>query len=100
MPAVPIVARRVAWAELDSASELHTRDVEIPVKVIQAECQGSVSFAETVVEHQCFSRRRFGFRVSLLGSQDSIFPVSRQGIGIGQAGVRQRVVRIFGGRRG
>src|SRR5579862_3943072 len=67
MPAVPLVASRVARAKLDSSRELRPGRLPIPVEVIQAKCERDVSFAESTVQPYGFGRRRFRFWVGFPG---------------------------------
>ena len=53
-----------------------------------------MSLAERVIELQRFDRRRLRSRKRLAGSKHSILPIAQQGVRVGQATVRLRVVWI------
>src|SRR2546426_10366335 len=53
-----------------------------------------MSLAERVIELQRFDRRRLRSRKRLAGSKHSILPIAKQGVRVGQATVRLRVVWI------
>src|SRR5438093_13508057 len=84
----------VARVQLNASPEFRVRRFQIPVEGIQAERERRMSLAERVIELQGFDRRGLRSRKRFSRSKDSIFPVAQQGIAVGQAAVRLRVVRI------
>src|SRR5438093_4580560 len=89
-----MMSGRVARVQLNASPELPVGSLQIPVEPIQAECKRSVSLAERVIELQRFNRRGLRSRKRFAGRKDSIFPVPQQGIRVGQATVRLRIVGI------
>src|SRR5881296_1520777 len=89
-----MVSGGVARVQLNASAEFTVGRFQIPIEAIQAECERRMSLAERVIELQRFDRRRLRSRQRFSGSKDAIFPVPQQGIGVGQATVRLRVVRI------
>src|ERR1700739_28775 len=90
-----MVSGCVAWIQLNGSAEFLPASVQIPVKAIQDECQRGVCFTEGAVRLESFDRRRLGFRERFSGAHHGVLPVSQQGIGIGQTGVRRCVVWIL-----
>src|SRR5262252_5202864 len=85
---------RVARVQLNASPEFPVGRLQIPIEAIQAEGQRRMSLAERVIELQGFDRRGLRSRKCFSGGKHAIFPVSQQGIRIGQPTVRLRVVWI------
>jgi hypothetical protein len=60
MPPVPMMTGRVARAEFNSSRELSAAGLPVPVKSVQAPCEGDVSLAKITVQLYGFDRRRLG----------------------------------------
>ena len=89
-----MVSGCVAWIQLNGPAEFLPASVQIPVEAIQDERQRGVCFTEGVVQLEGFDRRRLRFRERFSGGHHCVLPVSQQGVGIGQSGVRRCVVWI------
>src|SRR6202000_195735 len=91
MPAIPLVTGGVAMVEPDSLLKFPSRRDPVPVEGIQAKGKRDMGFAETAVESQGFERGCLGLRISVPWRQNSILPISAQGIGVRQPRIRFRV---------
>lgn len=95
MPAVPIMTGCLARAKLDSSSELLPGRLRIPFEVIEAKCERDVSFAESSVQFYGFRCGPLRLGVRHTGGYKPIFPISRQGIRVGEPCLSLGVIRFL-----
>ena len=93
---VPVVRRRIARVQLDRALELALGAAEVPVLRRADVRQRGVRFGGMPVEHhrRRGARRRLGPDIG--GAEHAV--VREQPVGVGEAAVRQRELRVFDDR--
>ena len=92
--AVPLMRRRVLRVELDRATELPPRFLPAPVVHEQHPRQRRVRLRQRLVERQRLARVALRQRESFRDRHAAVVELQR--VGVGEPGVRQRVLRIFG----
>src|SRR5260370_37182580 len=85
MKCIPVMRSRVAGTQSNRELILLFRAFPVPTIQIQYEGQRCVSLAEIVVQRQGLVRGLLGLCKGLRRSQDPIFPIARQCIGVGES---------------